>query len=115
MQPFKSSELDRRGSRRLTPKRGVRATCRKGGLDLGPNLALAVTNLSEMGIGLVLSTNLEQGQEVSLTLDATTGGKPVKRIGRVVWSDPAEDGTWRVGIRLEKNLRGIELDHLSRP
>jgi hypothetical protein len=115
MGPFKSSQVDRRGSRRLSPKRGIRVTCRKGSLDLGPNLALAVLNVSETGIGLVLSAALEQGQEVSLTLDVSTGGKPVKRFGQVVWSAQIEEGAYRTGIRLEKPLRGIELDYLTRP
>jgi NAD(P)H-nitrite reductase large subunit len=115
MQPFKSSQLDRRGSRRLSPKRGIRATCRKGTLDLGPNLVVSVVNISESGIGLVLSELLDPGQDVSLTLDVTTGGKVVKRIGRVIWCEAAEEGTYRLGIRLEKALRGVEMDHLCRP
>ena len=115
MELFKSSGLDRRGSRRLGPKRGIRATCRKGTLDLGPNLALTVRNVSETGIGMVLSAPLDKGQDVSLTLDASTGGRPVKRLGKVVWSCPADDGTCRVGVRLEKPLRGIEIEHLTRP
>jgi hypothetical protein len=110
-----SSGLDRRGSRRRAPKRGVRATCRRGALDLGPNLAVAVLNVSETGIALLLTEALDSGQQISLTLDATTGGRPVKRLGTVVWSAPAAEGTSRAGVRFEKPLRGIELDHLSRP
>jgi hypothetical protein len=115
MKRHTSSGLNRRASRRLPSKHGVRATCRKGALDLGPNLARAVLDISETGLSLVVSATLDPGQEVSVTLDATTGGKPVKRLGNVVWSAAADEGAWRVGIRLDKPLRGSELHHISRP
>ena len=51
---------NRRRSLRRPPKNRVRVTCPRGGLDLGPNLALSVVDLCEAGIRLVVKEALEQ-------------------------------------------------------
>src|SRR5262245_4201424 len=91
---------NRRASRRLPPRGNVRVTCRRGTLDLGPNLAQRMLDVSETGVRLVLKAPLLERQEVYVTLEAMTGGL-VRRTGRVVWSMPAADGAYLVGIRLE--------------
>ena len=104
---------NRRASRRLAPKARVKIVCRKGALDLGRNLALALLDASETGVRLALSESLEPGGEVSLTLDRPTGGKRIQCLGTVVWVVPAADGSFTAGIRLHKVLRYADLTHLT--
>lgn len=93
-----------RGSLRRKPRGKIKAICQKGALDLGRNLALSVLDISETGIRLVLREPLREGQEVSITLEGIGGSRPVKRLGKVVWSVPSADGNHCVGINLEKRL-----------
>jgi hypothetical protein len=95
---------NRRGSIRRKAKRGTRACCRKGGLDLGANLTLAVIDLSETGIGLVLKASLSSGQEVTVSLDSPGGYRPVTLLGNVVWAAPVTEGSWGTGVRFQKPL-----------
>jgi hypothetical protein len=110
----KQAGANRRASRRLPSRSLVKITCRKGSTDLGPNLAVALLDASETGVRLVLSQALDVGQEVSLTLDGPTGGRPAKCQGTVVWSVPAADGSILAGVRLHKPLRYHDLTHLTR-
>ena len=44
------SRPNRRLERRRGPKRLTKATCRKGTLDLGPNIILAILDIAETGL-----------------------------------------------------------------
>src|SRR5438128_2163012 len=59
-----AKQPNRRHSRRQPPKGSVRAFCRKGTLGLGPNIAVRLLDLSEGGAQLVVSEELQPGQEV---------------------------------------------------
>lgn len=93
-----------RGSLRRAPRGRIKIQCRKGGLDLGPNLALSVLDLSETGIRLMLRESLRLGQEVSITLEGVGSVLPVKRLGKIVWSVPSTDGHFCTGVSLDKRL-----------
>jgi hypothetical protein len=111
--PERRTAANRRASRRLAPKARVKVVCRKGSLDLGRNLALALLDASETGLRMALSQALEPGQDVSLTLDRPTGGPRITRVGMVVWAVPAADGSFIVGIHLQKHLPFADLAHLT--
>jgi hypothetical protein len=96
---------NRRLSRRRAPKNRLRAICQRGGLELGPNLALGVLDLSETGVRLRVKEALRAGQEVSICLESSASVRPVKRIGNVAWCAPAPEGgdCW-VGVNFQKRL-----------
>ena len=95
---------NRRRVLRRPPKSRVRVTCRRGVLDLGPNLALSVVDLSEAGVRLLLNEPLEPGQLVSVGLEGQSHTRPTVRVGTVIWRLPAADGRHEVGVFFEKAL-----------
>ena len=92
-----------RALRRL-PKNTVRVTCRRGGLDLGPNLARSIADLSEDAIGLVVKEALEPGGQVSVGLEGQADRRPTLRVGKVVWCKPTEEGSYGARIQFETSL-----------
>jgi hypothetical protein len=104
MSEANTRKSNRRGSLRRAPRGKIKIVCRRGSLDLGPNQALSVLDISETGIRLLLREALRPGQEVSITLEGVGGVRPVLRLGRVAWSVLAADGSYCVGVNLEKRL-----------
>src|SRR5437660_2841518 len=94
------SSRNRRLDRRHSPAVKVKLVCRKGSLDLGPNLGLDLLDISETGIRLLLKQTLARGEEVTVSLDSLRHVRAVKAIGTVIWSVTAADGTCQVGVRL---------------
>ena len=109
-----STTTNRRASRRMPPRGNVKVLCRKGGLDLGVNLTLAVLDVSETGVRLVLTEPLSVAQEVSLTFTSSGSGRLIKRLANVAWVVKTADETFAAGLRFQKNLGYAELDHLAR-
>jgi hypothetical protein len=95
---------NRRLSRRKLPKGGLKVLCQKGSWGLGPNLALAVLDVSEAGIRLVLKAPLEHGQEISVTLSTPGRCRPLHALARTVWSVETADGAYCVGASFERRL-----------
>ena len=73
-------------------------------MDLGPNLAISIAEISETEIGLVVKEALEPDQEVSVGLEGQTDRRPTVRVGRVEWCLPTDDNTYCVGIKFDKSL-----------
>lgn len=98
------SPPNRRGSFRQLPKRKLRVACRNA-LDLGPNLAVGLLDLSENGVRLQVNTELGKGKEVTVTLDSVRNIKTMKRVGAVIWCvATAEPGNFTVGVRFDKRI-----------
>ena len=70
---------NRRRNMRRPSKNRVRVTCRRGGLDLGPNLGLAMVDLCEAGVRLVVKEPLEPGCAVSVGLEGQSHSRPTLR------------------------------------
>jgi hypothetical protein len=98
---------------RRSPRGRVKIVCQRGTLELGPNLALAVLDISETGVRLRVKEALRPGQELSISLEGPCSIRPVRRIGRVVWSVPSADGTHCAGVNLDKRLDYREFLDLS--
>jgi hypothetical protein len=98
---------------RRPPRGRVKVVCQRGALELGANLALAVLDVSETGVRLQLKEGLRPGQEVSITLEGPCSPRPVRRVGRVVWSVPSADGTHCAGVSLDKRLEYREFLDLA--
>jgi hypothetical protein len=82
-------------------------------MELGPNLALSLLDLSQSGVRLVLNAELPKGQEVSIALESPAVPRGLKRSGVVMWSVPAADGTFCVGVQFHKWLDYADLQRLS--
>jgi hypothetical protein len=111
------SPRNRRAFLRRTTKQSSRATCRKGMLGLGPDIAVRVLDLSEGGIRLLVKTPLKLGQDVEIGLLAPGGRREVLRKGKVVWVVPTAEGECCVGVQFDKHLDYsvlIDLSSLSR-
>jgi hypothetical protein len=120
MPPTLASDLpnpsvrNKRLSRRLSPRGGLKANCRRGTMDLGKDIALSVLDISEEGVRLMLSEVVKGREEVCLTLSSAICTRPVKRLGTVAWSVAAADGTVCAGVRLDKRLSYAEVSRLVR-
>jgi hypothetical protein len=79
-------------------------TCRRGALDLGPNVAVAPSDVCQSGIRLVVKQALEPGEQVSVGLEGQTHTRPTVRVGKVVWCLPTPDGAFWAGVQFEKDL-----------
>ncbi len=109
-----SSQPNRRSSRRLPPRGTLRVTCRKGALDLGPNLAVRLLDVSETGVRILVKEALAVDQEVSVGLESAASGRRVLRAAKVAWCVPTEGEGHAVGVRLEKALPYTDLDSFAR-
>ncbi len=106
---------ERRLSPRRLPRGSVRVYLRLGGLDLGPDLALSLLDLSEGGAALVVKETVEIGKEVSIGLEGQSQPRPIVRVANVVWCRPAADGTHAIGVCFQKALPYRDYIDLTEP
>ena len=107
--------VNRRGGRRLTPRSNTSVACRPNVMDVGPNVTVAVIDLSDSGVQLRVKGALPVGQVAVLTLGGSYNGKSVRRTARVRWCAPvAADGTARVGFAFDSPVGYAELTHFVR-
>src|SRR5271163_2774713 len=102
-----------RGSMRNRPKSWTKFTCRKGSLDVGPNIAVSLLDVSETGLRLVVCEHLVKGQEIALTLETPGHARPIRVLGKAVWCLPTTDKNFCVGIRFDKCLAYFDVAKLS--
>jgi hypothetical protein len=100
----KTDLVNRRNFLRRLASSKIKVICRKGNLDMGPNLAKAVLDISESGVRLVLKAPIEVGQYVSVSLEGVLHMRPIVCTGKVVWTAELAEGGYCVGVRLEKYL-----------
>jgi hypothetical protein len=108
-----AQRANRRGSRRHLPRGKIRVLCRKGALDLGKSCALLLLDVSETGVRLVLTEQFRKGTEVYVTLEGISG-RLARRVGTVMWSLAAADGSFVTGVHFQKVIRYAELGHFAR-
>jgi hypothetical protein len=106
---------NRRLSRRLRAQHGIKAACRRGRMELGKDLTLAVLDVSADGVRLLVREPLQEKEEVSLTLTSISHLRPLKMMGSVAWVVASADGAFCVGVRLHKRLTHADLTRLLRP
>lgn len=110
-----SSQLNRRGSRRRTPRASIKVECRRGYCGLGPNLLVQFLDLSEGGLRFVANVLLENKEEVEVLVSSFGLRQPIKRLATVVWVMPLEGGQSCVGLQFQKRLSYQEIQQFSRP
>jgi PilZ domain len=104
---------NRRLSTRHRPKGCTKAACRKGTLDLGKDSALAILDIGENGMRLLVHERLNKDQEVAVTLEGHNHPRPLRVIGRVAWCLETVHRTFCVGVEFNKRLPYIELTRLA--
>jgi hypothetical protein len=109
------SDADRRASRRRPLRCNIRIECRKGNLGLGPNLVRRVLDVSETGMRLLLAAELPVGQETELLFEPRGSGKPIKRMGRVVWGFKSGDDGYCAGLHFDKPLSYVYIQDIAAP
>jgi PilZ domain len=108
-QAFSNHRLDRRRPTQGKPK----ISCHRGTMWLGKNLGVSLINASEGGLALVVTEAMSRGQMVTLTVEGRSHPRPVKLSGKITWCAPQADGTFQVGVELEKRLSGQDLMRLT--
>ncbi len=111
----KTTETERRQSARFLPREGVTVVCRRGTLGLGRDLALSLLDVSDVGARLALGDLLSRGDVVEVGLAAPDWPGPIARVGVVVWSKEADDGSCQIGVVFSRGLAASELRDLCQP
>jgi hypothetical protein len=112
-EPAKPAQTNHRISRRRVVTRKVGIVLRKGAMGLGPNLGVALLDASEDGLGVRIKGPLVQGDEIEVELSPPGVRKTYKRLGQVRWCRDVGDGTFVIGIKLQKRLAFTELNDLA--
>jgi hypothetical protein len=99
MNEAKSNGSERRRSRRQLPKPTTEISCRSQTQIIGPDLAVAVLDISADGIRLLVNTPLEKGQRIEVDLEGIGYCRPLKLNAEVVWSLKTADGNWCLGAK----------------
>jgi PilZ domain-containing protein len=91
---------ERRRSRRQRPKTTTEIACRPQTVIVGPDVALAVLDISAEGIRLMVNAPLEKGQRIEVDLQGIGYSRPIKLNAEVIWSLATADGNWCVGAKV---------------
>src|SRR5690348_14568002 len=91
------------GERRRSPRRPCihEAPLRPLGAEAGPPRWASVQNVSDRGVGLLLSCGFPPGTALALRLPPECGWGGREVVGRVVHATPAPQGNWWLGCTLE--------------
>lgn len=113
MKPADSPKPDHRLRPRKPARTRSKVVCRKGTMELGPNLAYTLLDVSESGVRFLAKTQLKRDDEVSLELEGPLHARPLKRVGRVAWSVATADGKWCVGVAMDHFLTRQDVEMLT--
>src|SRR5947209_4678294 len=99
-----SGDGRRRGCPRWEARPDVRVACHPAGDRLGPDVAVALLDLSEVGARLLVSAPLPRGEELmlGLTADREGQGAALGVPAVVAWYVPAPGGGYWVGVTFPK-------------
>ena len=104
MTPAGAKPRNRRTTQRRRPRTTIKVECRKGSSGLGPNLGVHALDISESGVRLIVSEQLEPLSEVEIIINGYGMRSSIKRHGNVRWVVKLEDGTYGVGVEFQKRL-----------
>jgi hypothetical protein len=106
------ANANRRLDRRANARASVKVVCRKGTLDLGANIAVAILDVSETGVRLIVKEPLAIDQELTVSLEPTHSRGADRRPGRVVWCVESTEQKFVVGVHFDKRLPYAEWQKL---
>lgn len=104
---------NRRGMARKPPRGKVTIECRKGVTGLGPNLGVALWDVSQTGACVVTKPGIALKDEVELVISNTGLPRPVKLVGDVVWVEQLDTDRQSIGIRFHKQIAFSDLSKLT--
>jgi hypothetical protein len=110
-----SSLADRRSSSRRPPRGTVAIEVRKGSLGLGRDLAVLALDISEGGVRVIISGEIERGSEVEVRISAFGLQKQLKSLGVVRWVMPLDDDYFCIGVQFDKRLPHSNVTTLVKP
>jgi hypothetical protein len=110
-----TKRLPRPRARRNPAKASCKVSCRRGALGLGPNLALAILDVSETGTCLRVREPLEPRQEIEIGVEGLGHSRPLRLPSQVAWCVGTADGFCCIGARFENRLNYRDLHMLARP
>jgi hypothetical protein len=104
-------------NQRQTPRRkarpSTRFTCHRGSPGAGVNLGVALLDVSETGVRLLVSEELEPDQEIEVRFLSLKHFRPIKLAAQVIWAVPTADRAWCVGASFQQRLSPTDLRHLA--
>jgi hypothetical protein len=105
---------DRRIADRHTICPGSRAEIRRWGALAGPDVAEELIDVSEMGVGVRLSTLVRRGERFDVTLWGPRAEWCGRGMGLVRWCVIGGPGVFLAGLQLSRRLTAQSLRHLAR-
>jgi hypothetical protein len=111
--PFAEEAPERRAGDRRPPRPGTRVEVRRGQLGMGPDVALALLDVSEAGARIRLKAPVRPGDAVEVALWPPGGARSVRGPARVVWCRGDAHGAVQVGVRLRRRLVPQDLFELA--
>jgi PilZ domain len=103
---------ERRALARRPARRGARAELRRGLMGMGPDLALALMDVSLEGARVKLKVAVCPGEQVEVALWPPGGLRSARGQAVVCWCRPAPDGTAQAGVRFRQRLTANDLSKL---
>lgn len=107
-----TSSRNRRLSPRRSAKQSVKTVCSKGAFGLGPNIALALLDISETGARLIIKEARKPLQELEVCFLPPGHTREFKMPSRVVWCVPTADGNFCIGVQFDKYLNYAALQEI---
>jgi hypothetical protein len=112
MNDLDALETNYRVDSRYPPRPGARASCwPQSTPPTSPDLALSLLDLTDIGVGLVVSEPVARGEAIRVTLLAPAWAEPVSRLGLVVWSETSDHDS-RIGVIFASALTFLQLQDL---
>ena len=71
-------------------------------------------DVSESGVRLLVTADLKPRQEVEVSMQAPGQLREIKHVGQVVWTVPASDGTFCIGVQFDRRLSYAAVQDLGR-
>jgi hypothetical protein len=109
-EPNNPAERERRVAVRWTSQQ--QASCHFATIQKITSRWAKVTDVSEMGIGLVMPCALEPGQEVMIELPCKDPTQARAVNAHIKWVQVQEAGCWSLGCVFDQPLTKAELDTL---
>ena len=110
-----TNAANRRKSQRRKPRGSVKLECRKGSYGLGANLAVTVLDLSDTGVRLIVSQEVEAQGEVEIIISGYGMVRSLKRAAYVRWQLKLDDGHFCLGVEFQKRLPYRDWQNLASP
>jgi len=106
--PLEEQDKEPAEDHRIFERFPVNLSARYLNLDTGEEGTVNTQDVSAKGLGLAISEALKLHTALEIWLEIKNSGDPLYTRGEVVWVKKTEDGSYKLGVELEKaDLMGI--------